>query len=135
MQIDGTLKHLTKKEGLGLMKEMEKLERGLGGIKNMGGLPDALFVLDVGGEKIAVTEANRLSIPVVGIVDTNHNPAGVNYPVPGNDDAMRAIEFYLRMVTDTILEAKQSENGVGSQFKEEFIELDANDNSAASAEG
>jgi small subunit ribosomal protein S2 len=133
MSQDGTLKQLTKKEGLRLMRELEKLERGIGGIKEMGGLPDAVFVLDVGNEKIAVKEANRLSIPVIGVVDTNHNPAGVDYPIPGNDDAMRAIELYLRMVTDTILEAKQSEkNALTAKYKEEFVELndDASENSA-----
>ncbi len=122
---DGTLEHLTKKEGLSLMRELEKLERGIGGIKDMGGLPDALFVLDVGNEKIAIQEANRLGIPVIAVVDTNHNPAGVDYVIPGNDDAMRAIELYLRSVADTILEAKQSEkNALNTKYKEEFIELD-----------
>jgi len=106
---DGTLDHLTKKEGLKLMRELEHLDRGLGGIKEMGGLPDALFVIDVGNEKIAIKEANRLSIPVIGVVDTNHNPAGVEYPIPGNDDAIRAVEYYVRMVVETILEARQSE--------------------------
>lgn len=126
MRDDGTLALVTKKEALSLMRELEKLERSLGGIKDMGGLPDALFVIDVGHEKIAVREANRLSIPVIGIVDTNHNPEGVNYPIPGNDDAMRAIDLYLQMVSDTILEAKQSEkNALSGKFKEEFIELDS----------
>jgi len=123
---DGTLAHLTKKEGLSLMRELEKLERGLGGIKDMGGLPDAVFVLDVGNEKIAVQEANRLSIPVIGIVDTNHNPAGVDYPIPGNDDAMRALELYLRSFAETILESKQAErNAVSNKYKEEFVELNS----------
>lgn len=132
MQQDGTLKLLTKKEGLRITREWEKLERGLGGIKNMGGLPDALFVLDVGNEKIAVKEANRLSIPVVGIVDTNHNPAGVDYPIPGNDDAMRAIELYLKSVTETILESKQSErNTTISKFKEDFIEIESKNASSS----
>jgi small subunit ribosomal protein S2 len=120
---DGTLALLTKKEGLTLMRELTKLERNLGGIKEMGGLPDAIFVLDVGQERIAVKEANRLKIPVIGIVDTNHNPQGVIYPIPGNDDAMRAIGFYLRTVCDHILDAKQSEkNNLAGKFKEEFIE-------------
>lgn len=124
---DGTLKQLTKKEGLRLMRELEKLERGIGGIKEMGGLPDAILVLDVGNEKIAVKEANCLGIPVIGIVDTNHNPAGVDYPIPGNDDAMRAIELYLKSVTDTILAAKQSEkNALNTKFKEEFVDVNEN---------
>jgi small subunit ribosomal protein S2 len=140
MSQDGTLKQLTKKEGLRLMRELAKLERGIGGIKEMGGLPDAIFVLDVGNEKIAVKEANCLSIPVIGIVDTNHNPAGVDYPIPGNDDAMRAIELYLKSVADTIVAAKQSEkNALSAKFKEEFIEVDEsteiNVNSENSAEG
>lgn len=134
MRQDGTLALLTKKEGLRLMRELEKLNRGIGGIKDMGGLPDAVFVVDVGHEKIAIKEANRLSIPVIGVVDTNHNPAGVDYPIPGNDDAMRAIELYVKAVADTILEAKQSERGsAANKFKEEFIELDS-ENKAASAE-
>lgn len=104
---DGTLRHLTKKEGLKLTRELEHLDRSLGGIKDMGGLPDAIFVIDVGQEKIAIQEANRLSIPVIGVVDTNHNPAGVDYPIPGNDDAIRAVEFYVRTVAQAIVSAKQ----------------------------
>lgn len=124
MKQEGALNHLTKKEGLRLMRELVKLERGLGGIEDMGGLPDALFVLDVGNEKIAIQEANRLSIPVIGVVDTNHNPAGVEYIIPGNDDAMRAIELYLTGVSQAILDAKQSaRNAVTVQYKEEFVEL------------
>jgi small subunit ribosomal protein S2 len=126
MKTDGTLELLTKKEGLTLMRELSKLEKSLGGIKDMGGLPDCLFVVDVGHEQIAVREANRLSIPVVGIVDTNHNPEGVDYPVPGNDDAMRAIEYYVKTVTETILEAKSSQRGVmNAKYQEEFIELNS----------
>lgn len=140
MREDGTLNKLTKKERLTLMRDHEKLERSLGGIKEMGGLPDALFIIDVGHERIAVKEANRLGIPVIGVVDTNYTPEGVNYPIPGNDDAMRAIELYLRIVSDTILAAKQSEkSALAGKFKEEFIELDSeSDNdadNAASAEG
>lgn len=134
MRQDGTLALLTKKEGLSLTREQEKLERSLGGIKDMGGLPDAIFVIDVGHEKIAIKEANRLSIPVLGIVDTNHKPDGVDYPVPGNDDAMRAIDLYLRSVAETILAAKQNEkSALAGKFKEEFIELD--DKTGTSTEG
>lgn len=122
---DGTLSLLTKKEGLTLMRELAKLDRSLGGIKDMGGLPDCLFVVDVGHEQIAIKEANRLSIPVIGIVDTNHNPAGVDYPVPGNDDAMRAIEYYVKSVADVIMSAKSSQRGVlNAKYQEEFIEVD-----------
>lgn len=125
MRDDGTMNFITKKEGLTLMRELEKLERSLGGIKDMGGLPDAIFVVDVGHEQIAVKEANRLSIPVIGIVDTNNSPAGVQYPIPGNDDAMRAIEFYVKSVCDTILEAKNAQRGtMSAKFQEEFVELD-----------
>lgn len=125
MRNEGTLELLTKKEGLTLMREFANLEKSLGGIRDMGGLPDALFVVDVGHEKIAIREANRLSIPVIGIVDTNHNPAGVDYPIPGNDDAMRAIEYYIKCVAETILEAKSKErNALAGKFKEEFVELD-----------
>lgn len=97
---------LTKKEALDRERELVKLERSLGGIKNMGGLPDALFVVDVGQEKIAIQEANRLRIPVIGVVDTNHSPAGVDFIIPGNDDAMRAIKFYSSSIADVILEAR-----------------------------
>lgn len=125
MRDEGTLQHLTKKEGLTLMREHAKLEKSIGGIKDMGGLPDAVFVVDVGHEKIAIQEANRLSIPVIGIVDTNHNPKGVDYPIPGNDDAMRAIEYYVKIFSDTILDAKATEKGaLVGKYKEEFIELD-----------
>jgi small subunit ribosomal protein S2 len=125
---DGTLNHLTKKEGLTLMRELVKLNRSLGGIKDMGGLPDAVFVIDVGHEQIAVKEANRLGIPVIGIVDTNNSPAGLDFAIPGNDDAMRAIEYYVKTVTQTILDAKNAQRGVISgKYQEEFIELDKED--------
>ncbi len=104
---DGFAK-LTKKEALGLTREMEKLEKVLGGIKNMKGLPDALFVIDVGHEEIAVSEANKLGIPVFGIVDTNNSPDGIDYIVPGNDDAIKAIRLYLQGVADAIIEGRAS---------------------------
>lgn len=99
---------LTKKEALNLMRELTKLERALGGIKNMGGLPDALFVVDVGYENIAVTEANKLIIPIIGVVDTNRDPDNINYIIPGNDDAVRAIRFYTKHIADVIIEARAS---------------------------
>ena len=102
----GAFEGMIKKEALMLTRELEKLEKGLGGIEDMGGLPDALFVVDVGFEKIAVEEAHRLKIPVIGIVDTNHSPDKIDYLVPGNDDSMRAIEIYVRAVADMILESK-----------------------------
>jgi small subunit ribosomal protein S2 len=99
---------LVKKEVLQLTREKAKLERSLGGIKNMGGLPDALFIIDVGHENIAIAEANRLSIPVIGVVDTNHSPQGVNYVIPGNDDSLRAIGLYTQCIADSILEGRGS---------------------------
>jgi len=107
MHAKGGFEGLTKKEELNLQREQAKLHRSVGGIKAMGGLPDALFIIDVGHEKIAIAEANRLRIPVVGIVDTNHSPDGVDYMVPGNDDALRAIELYTSRVADTIIEARK----------------------------
>ena len=97
---DGTFAQLTKKEGLIRQREMGKLERSIGGIKNMGGLPDVLFVVDVEHERIAVNEANKLGIPVIAIVDTNSNPDGVDYVIPANDDALRAIQIYVTTIAD-----------------------------------
>ncbi len=105
---DGTVDRLSKKEGLMLRRELEKLERSLGGIKNMPGIPDALFVIDVGYEKIAVSEAVKLGIPVVGVVDTNNSPEGVDYVIPGNDDAIRSIELYVRGAADAVADGRQS---------------------------
>ena len=99
---------LTKKEALGLRREMEKLEKVLGGIKNMKGLPDALFIIDVGHEEIAVNEANKLGIPVFGIVDTNNSPDGIDYVIPGNDDAIKAIRLYAQGIADAIIEGRAS---------------------------
>jgi small subunit ribosomal protein S2 len=113
---------LTKKEILNLTRERAKLENSLGGIKNMGSLPDALFVIDVGHEKIAIREANRLGIPVIGIVDTNNNPDGISYVIPANDDSTRAIKLYTQNVADTILHARAS---IGEPIVEsEFVEMD-----------
>jgi small subunit ribosomal protein S2 len=108
MSTSGGFARLTKKEALGLKREMEKLEKVLGGIKNMKGLPDALFVIDVGHEEIAVNEANKLGIPVFGIVDTNNSPDGIDYIVPGNDDAIKAIRLYSQGVADAIIEGRAS---------------------------
>lgn len=107
MQSDGSLERLTKKEGLMLTRELKKLQSSLNGIKEMGGLPDAIFIIDIGHEKTAVAEARRLSIPVVGIVDTNYDPAEIDYMVPGNDDSQRAIRLYCQGVADAILDARQ----------------------------
>jgi len=108
MMEDGTVARLSKKEGLMLSRELEKLERSLGGIKDMPGLPDALFVIDVGYEKIAVKEAVKLGIPVVGIVDTNNSPDGVDYVIPGNDDAIRSIQLYVAGTADAVLEGREA---------------------------
>jgi small subunit ribosomal protein S2 len=105
---DGSFNQLTKKEALNLQRQMDKLERGLGGIKDMSGLPDALFVIDRGYEHIAISEAQKLKIPVISIVDTNHSPEGIDYIIPGNDDAARAITLYTQMVADTVLEARSA---------------------------
>ncbi len=105
---DGSFNQLTKKEALNLQRQMDKLERGLGGIKDMSGLPDALFVIDRGYEHIAISEAQKLKIPVISIVDTNHSPEGIDYIIPGNDDAARAITLYTQMVADTILAARSA---------------------------
>lgn len=117
---DGTFDKLTKKEALMRTREMEKLERSIGGIKDMGGLPEVLFVVDVEHERIAVQEANKLGIPVIGVVDTNSNPDGVDYVIPGNDDAIRAIEIYAKSMADAVLDGRQS-----SGTREEFIEVAA----------
>ena len=116
----GVFDLLTKKEALQKQRMMDRLERGLGGIKDMGGLPDAMFVVDVMFERIAVEEANKLGIPIVGVVDTNSDPEGVDWVIPGNDDAIRAIRLYVTAVADEILVGKRTaEGGVGA---EEFAE-------------
>lgn len=123
-QADGTFDKLTKKEALMRRRDMEKLERSIGGIKDMGGLPDALFVIDVDHERIAIQEANKLGIPVIGIVDTNSDPEGVDYVIPGNDDAIRAIKLYTTAIADAIASTR-SDGGVSA--KDEFVEVEADD--------
>jgi len=118
---DGTLAKLTKKEALMRSRMKEKLERSIGGIKEMSGLPDVLFVVDVDHERIAVTEANKLGIPVIGIVDTNSDPDGVDYVIPGNDDAIRAIKLYVTAVADAVLAGKAAAGEVVSA--DEFVEV------------
>jgi small subunit ribosomal protein S2 len=114
---DGTFEKMSKREALTLQREMDKLNRSLGGIKEMNALPDALFIIDVGYQKIAVTEANKLKIPIVGVVDTNHSPEGIAYVIPGNDDSSRAIRLYARGVADAILEGR-------SQVIQEIVQPD-----------
>ncbi|MDP2504895.1 MULTISPECIES: 30S ribosomal protein S2 [unclassified Oceanobacter] len=117
-QADGTFEQLTKKEALMRSREMDKLERSIGGIKEMGGLPDMVFVIDVDHERIAIQEANKLGIPVVGIVDTNSNPDGIDFVIPGNDDAIRAIQIYASAVADAVLEGKQQNSPAANEFVE-----------------
>jgi small subunit ribosomal protein S2 len=124
---EGKFEKLSKKEALTLQREMDKLRKSIGGIKDMGGLPDAIFVIDVGYHKIAITEASKLGIPVIGVVDTNHSPDGVAYVIPGNDDSSGAIRLYARGVADAVLEGKnQSINEVVQQLAgdDEFVEVE-----------
>ena len=123
MRDDGTLAKLGRHEMLTLTRELEKMMRGLGGIKDMDALPDALFVIDVGYQKIAITEAKKLNIPIVGVVDTNHNPDGIAYVIPGNDDSSRAIRLYARGVADAVLEGKSQSMQEVVQSGDEFVEV------------
>ncbi|PCI62627.1 MAG: 30S ribosomal protein S2 [Gammaproteobacteria bacterium] len=120
---DGTFEALTKKEALMRTREMEKLDKSLGGIKNMGGLPDVLFVIDADHEHIAIKEANNLGIPVIAIVDTNSNPDGVDYIIPGNDDAIRSINLYLDLACSAISEGRET-NIVVQAEKDGFVEAE-----------
>lgn len=126
---DGTFDKVTKREALSLSREMEKLNRSLSGIKDMGRLPDAMFVVDVGYEHIAVAEAKKLGIPVIGVVDTNCSPREVDYVIPGNDDAIRAIELYVSGIADAVLEAKQASSQAAAAGKDDFVEV--NDTAAS----
>ena len=122
---DGSNEKLSKKEALMASRELEKLQKSIGGIKEMGGLPDALFVIDVGYHKIAITEAQKLGIPVVAIVDTNHSPEGINYVIPGNDDSSRAIRLYARGVADAVLEGRSHViNEIVAAGQDEFVEVE-----------
>jgi small subunit ribosomal protein S2 len=121
---DGTVERFSKKEALGLSRERDKLDQSLGGIKNMDGLPDALFVVDVGHEKIAVTEANKLGIPVVGVVDTNNDPSSVDYVIPGNDDAIRAVRLYIEGAASAVLDGRATAAASVAGRGEEFVEVD-----------
>jgi small subunit ribosomal protein S2 len=125
---DGSLEKLSKKEQLNFQREMVKLDRSLGGIKEMNGLPDALFVIDVGYQKGAITEANKLGIPVVGVVDTNHSPDGVDYVIPGNDDASRAVRLYTRGIADAILDGRSQT--IKEIVSDEFVEVDSSEEQA-----
>jgi small subunit ribosomal protein S2 len=121
---DGSLERLSKKEALGIQRELAKLQRSLGGIKDLGGLPDALFIIDVGYHKGAVTEAVKLGIPVVAVIDTNHSPDKIAYVIPGNDDSNRAIRLYARGMADAIIEGRsQAVEEVVAASRDEFVEV------------
>lgn len=123
MEQDGSFERLSKKEALMRRREMEKLQRSLGGIKDMPGIPDALFIIDVGHEKIAVSEAKTLGIPVIGVVDTNNSTDGVDYVIPGNDDAIRSITLYATGAADAVLTGKSSVPEMGGAAEDEFVEV------------
>lgn len=129
MVADGGTERLTKKEALMFQRELEKLNKSIGGIKDMNGLPDAIFMIDVGYHKIAVAEATALGIPVVAVVDTNHSPDGVDYIIPGNDDSAKAIALYAKGMADAVLEGRaQRVNGLVEEIAEgeEFVEVEQN---------
>jgi small subunit ribosomal protein S2 len=134
MSQDGTFERLGKKEALMLQREMVKLNKSIGGIKDMNGLPDAVFVIDVGYHKIAITEASKLGIPVVAIVDTNHTPEGVAYVIPGNDDSSRAIRLYARGAADAVLEGRsQTVQEIVAAVSDDFVEVDERGGTEAAA--
>jgi small subunit ribosomal protein S2 len=130
MQQDGSFERISKKEALGLTREMAKLQRSLGGIKDLTALPEALFIIDVGYQKGAVQEANKLGVTVIGVVDTNHNPEGIQYVIPGNDDSSRAIRLYARGMADAVLEGRtQSLEEVVAASRDEFVEVEEEEGS------
>lgn len=120
----GGLERMSKKEGLTIRRELDKLNQGLGGIKDMESLPDALFIIDVGHERIAVAEAVKLGIPIVAVVDTNNTPDGIDYIIPGNDDAIRAVNLYAKAAADAVLDGRLVVADVASGGRDEFVELD-----------
>ena len=125
---DGSVDKMSKKEALMFHRELDKLQKAIGGIKDMNGVPDAIFVIDVGYHKGAITEAAKLGIPVIGVVDTNHSPNGVTYVIPGNDDSSKAITLYARGIADAILEGRaNSVKDIVESVKggaDEFVEVD-----------
>ena len=124
MRDDGRLQRFSKKEGLGMMRELEKLENSMGGIRDMDRLPDVLFVLDVGYEHNAISEAQKLGIPVVGVVDTNNNPAGIDFIIPGNDDSIRAVQLYVQSAATAILQGKANSLSLPA-VDDDFVEMEA----------
>lgn len=130
----GAIDRLSKKEALILERERSKLDRSLSGIRDMTGLPDCIFVIDVDHEKIAIAEAKKLKIPVVGIVDTNSSPDGIDYPIPGNDDAIRAVRLYLSHAADAVLEARSILPEVISGDADDYVEISEKLDEASVAE-
>ena len=120
----GGLERMSKKEALRNRRELEKLNQGLGGIKDMEGIPDALFIVDVGHERIAVAEAIKLDIPIIAVVDTNHSPQGIDYVIPGNDDAIRSINLYTKAVSDAVLDSRLTMSEAAEGAGDEFVEID-----------
>ena len=131
--LEGGLENLTKKDALNFNRNLDKLNKGLGGIKELSALPDAIFIIDVGYHKIAVQEANALNIPVVGVVDTNNSPAGVDYVIPGNDDSSRAVKLYAREIADAIIAGQKKaveevlDGDVAETSEEEFVEVESDE--------
>ena len=131
--LEGGLENLTKKDALNFNRNLDKLNKGLGGIKDLSALPDAIFIIDVGYHKIAVQEANALNIPVVGVVDTNNSPAGVDYVIPGNDDSSRAVKLYAREIADAIIAGQKKaveevlDGDAVETGEEEFIEVESDE--------
>jgi small subunit ribosomal protein S2 len=123
MVADGTFERMSKREALSLKRELGKLQQSMGGIKDMNALPDAMFVIDVGFHKIAITEAKKLGIPIVAVVDTNHNPEGIAHVIPGNDDSSRAIRLYARGAADAVLEGKTMSLNEIVPSGDEFVEV------------
>jgi small subunit ribosomal protein S2 len=128
VQQEAGLDAMSKKEQLMFAREMAKLEKDIGGIQNMTALPDAIFVIDVGYHKIAISEAKKLGIPLIGIVDTNHSPVGIDYIIPGNDDSAKAITLYARSIADAILEGRANPmaevvKAVAAETGDEFVEV------------
>ncbi len=122
---DGSVERMSKKEGLQFQRELAKLQRGLGGIKTLDGIPDALFIVDVGYQKGAVFEARKLGVPVIGVVDSNNSPEGIAHVIPGNDDSSRAIRLYARGIADAVLEGRsQSIHDIVAAGSDEFVEVD-----------
>lgn len=127
-QQEGGLDHMSKKEQLTFSREMEKLERDIGGIQDMAALPDAIFVIDVGYHKIAISEARKLGIPLIGVVDSNHSPEGIDYVIPGNDDSSKAVALYAKAMADAIIDGRanantQAQQAAATKGEDEFVEV------------